>query len=515
MTGPESITRFLMMLKLLLVLAAGLSACTPARPDTGILVIAVEGLKSEDLSCIEGQGSDLRGFNFLCQNFVNIQGVVANSSSNAANFATLLTGMPPAKHGLRINDQVLATEHLLLSERLVARGWRTSFFTGGAPLLRRTRLDQGFETFDESIPQSPKIPFRNFEATIQPFLNWVKESNGFRHLAFMSASEPLYPEFTSVSDKGETRPRSLEGQIDELDESIFHFFEETQKTNLWKKWWIVVVGLPGRSEALNRRPIALQINPTAMLMPLYLHPPESVAIAETRLSGVWSFTELGEFLQEIADDVDAPSPRTPEEQGKFFVQKWRDRAASYAAAEGCVLTEDRSVACRTAYFDETAWITWEAPLRLDAPGRKELLMKIQTNPEIAKPETPINPSFAKVDLDANLVCLAEFAKDTPNTAFVRLCPSKAIQSLRSLYQARMTSLARPETLRDQKLRFFHEWSQLASAHQLFLKYDPTRWYNQLASRPSAEFLTIQKILERPELRDLQKEAMRSLPSYGP
>lgn len=507
------ISRFLTTLKLLLLsLGLGICAgCTPARQDTGILVIAVEGLKSEDLSCVAGEESDLRGFNFLCQNFVHVQGLIANSTSNASNLATLLTGAPPARHGLRHNDQSLAAAQVSLAEKLVPRGWRTSFFTGGAPLLRRTRLDQGFEIFDESNPSSPRLPYRSLELTVRPFFNWLKETEGARHLAFITTGDLLYPEFPSISDKGESRPRSLEGEVEELDETLFHFFEEAQRGGLWKKWWIVVVGLPGRGEVLNRRPVGLQINPTAMLVPLYLRPPATVQMPDNRVSGVWSFAELGEFLREIADDIDAGAARTPAERGQFFLQKWRDREAGFATAEGCVPREDGESFCRTAYFDGTTWLAWEAPLRLDAPGRKELVAKVQNALGPPKPEAAAVPPAPARPLEPLTACLEEFAKEMPASAFIRACPAHAVQSLRGLSEARRTSAARPEALRDQKLGFIHEFTLLAAAHHLFVKNEPTRWYAELSPAPSREFLTLQKILERPELRDLQREALRALP----
>lgn len=511
MTGLASISRFIVTLKLLLLLAVGLSACTATTHDAGILVITVEGLKSDDLSCVAGEASDLRGFNFLCQNFVHVQGLIANSTSNAANVATLLTGAMPARHGLRHNDQSLAAAQVSLAEKLVARGWRTSFFTGGAPLLRRTRLDQGFEIFDESNSTSPRVPYRSLELSTAPFLSWLKETENARHLAFISASDLMYPEFPSISDKGELRPRSLEGATEELDETLFHFLEETQRNAVWKKWWIVVVGLPGRGELMNRRPLGLQINPTAMLMPLYIHPPATVQMPEARVSGVWSFAELGEFLREVADDIDTGDRRSPTERGLYFAQKWRDREAGFATAEGCFLNENVEPVCRTAFFDSRTWIAWESPLRLDAPGRKELVTKVQETLNPLKPEPPPTPMLAKVSLEPFAACMDEFSNNVPAGAFARACPAHTVQTLRVLNEARQSSVARPEAVRDQKLGFIHEFTLLASAHHLYQKNAPTRLFGALNPAPTQEFVTLQKILERPELRDLQREAIRALP----
>lgn len=492
---------FAIMLKLLLVL----TGCGSSHLEPGILIIAVDGLKAEDVQCASNTENEFRGFNFLCQNFIRVQGLVVNSTSSAANMASLLTGLPPERHGLQQNSQFISAEQVLLPEKLTRRGWRTSFFSGGAPLARRTQLNQGFETFDESIPNSPRWVHRSFEQSIAPFMSWLQESGG-RHFSVISVSDLMNAETATISDKGETRPRSLEGQIEEFDESFFHFIDDLRRQNLWNNGWVIVVGLSGRPDLLDKTPTALQIHPGRFLVPLFIRPPAHVTIGDTgperTMQGVWSLTQLSDFLEDIANEIDTPASR----QNPTPMQMLKDREASLVKVEAC-----SGKICRNAFSDQKAWLVWESPLNLDLPGRKDLLEKIKKTSDV-----PSAPPRLKID-DSVLIktpkfaALADCLTTVDEDSNARLCTSKSVQALRAMSQLRQNLLARPESLREQKIRFLHDWSQLSSASQIYRKLQPTGLYLDLRNEPLNEYATLQTLLERPEFRDIQREALRAIP----
>jgi arylsulfatase A-like enzyme len=67
---------------------------------------------------------------------------------------TMLTGLPPAAHGIRSNSASRVPARAersfsLLSEEMAAAGRRCGAFVSAQPLSRRTGLDAGFEAFDD------------------------------------------------------------------------------------------------------------------------------------------------------------------------------------------------------------------------------------------------------------------------------------------------------------------------------------------------------------------------------
>ena len=69
--------------------------------------------------------------------------------------AVMLTGLPPAVIGVRVNAHGRlpppeGRDYPLLAERLRAAGWRTAAFVSAEPLLASYGLDQGFEHYDDA-----------------------------------------------------------------------------------------------------------------------------------------------------------------------------------------------------------------------------------------------------------------------------------------------------------------------------------------------------------------------------
>ena len=74
---------------------------------------------------------------------------------------TMLTGLPPAATGVRLNTYgrlAPAQERgfPLLAERLRAAGWRTAAFVSADALHHRYGLDQGFEVYDDAMPAAER-----------------------------------------------------------------------------------------------------------------------------------------------------------------------------------------------------------------------------------------------------------------------------------------------------------------------------------------------------------------------
>lgn len=75
----------------------------------------------------------------------------AASSSTQPTHASLLTGLHPWQHGVSRNGQVLAREHLTLTEIFKERGYRTGAVVASFPLHQSFGFDQGFERFDDDF----------------------------------------------------------------------------------------------------------------------------------------------------------------------------------------------------------------------------------------------------------------------------------------------------------------------------------------------------------------------------
>jgi hypothetical protein len=115
--------------------------------------------------------------------------------------ATMLTGLPPARHGVRGNaspglppraDRPFAT----LPERLADAGWRCAAFVSAAPVSRARGLAHGFEAYDdEGVERSrgPRYAERSGPDTVGRALSWLSRVGGARVFLWVHLFEPHEP----------------------------------------------------------------------------------------------------------------------------------------------------------------------------------------------------------------------------------------------------------------------------------------------------------------------------------
>src|SRR5262249_59356162 len=74
---------------------------------------------------------------------------------------TILTGLLPPQHGVRVNGGgSLAESHRTIARLLKDSGYQTAAFVGAFVLDRRFGLAQGFDTYDDQVPRDPNASER-------------------------------------------------------------------------------------------------------------------------------------------------------------------------------------------------------------------------------------------------------------------------------------------------------------------------------------------------------------------
>jgi Sulfatase len=160
------------------VLAAScLISCTPwkAAPQPSTLVIMIESLGFNSFSCGETTGtSEEVLFEGFCRESVRFTHAYAPSPMSQPTIASIMTGLYPIEHGVRHNGALsLSTQYQTVGEAAKAKGFRTSFFSGGPPIFRRSGFNQGFDLFDDNVPVNMKQIYRPASQVSQLFLNWL------------------------------------------------------------------------------------------------------------------------------------------------------------------------------------------------------------------------------------------------------------------------------------------------------------------------------------------------------
>jgi hypothetical protein len=130
----------------------------------------------------------------------------------------------------------------------LSRGYRTGFFSGGAPIWHKSGLGQGFEIFEDNVSVDLHRLYRPVLENFENFLNWVDEDGDVPFFSVVYLNDLLYPDVTTVNDLGEIRERALESQLREIGESLNFLVNGLKERGIWENTYVVLTGLSGRAD---------------------------------------------------------------------------------------------------------------------------------------------------------------------------------------------------------------------------------------------------------------------------
>ena len=170
----------------------------PRRPD--VVIVTIDRLRWEELGPWGGsvQAPALRAFRDAA---VSFDAVVSPGPGGAPAALSVMTGLPPSGHGVRMaDDGVLSPDAQTLADRLGAEGWETGAFLQTDQVSLFMQADRGFRAWDAPVPGFPSAhpgasQSRGSEDTIASGLHWLtrlpEAKPGF---AWVHLAEPAPPE---------------------------------------------------------------------------------------------------------------------------------------------------------------------------------------------------------------------------------------------------------------------------------------------------------------------------------
>ena len=290
-----------------------LTSCENKRPPS-LLVIAVDSLPFNISLCTKDDLEVRAGFRVLCEESIRFTHAMTPSPLSVPTLASLLTGQYPFQHGVHHNGAPgLSPRSHTFAEAAVRKGYRTAFFSGGAPVWRRTGLHQGFEHFDDLLSFSTGRLFRPMSESKELFKNWLLDDVGSDpFVSVWYAPDLNFTDTVTENISGELRSLSYDSQIEEMDETLEELIVFLKKENRWNDTLVVLVGLNGRElspregqiEPLNLHSENMQV--TLLVKPAQKPRDEALSWAIDRNV---SLTDLGRTLLEIFEpSLDPPAP---------------------------------------------------------------------------------------------------------------------------------------------------------------------------------------------------------------
>jgi len=170
--------------RVLLIAALGASACGDSgssgaratRPPRGILFVTIESLRADHVSGLGYGRATTPRLDELAAGATLYPQASSTTSWTLTSHASLFTGLYPGAHRVIEPRDRLVDGATTFAELLRDRGWQTAGLVSGPYLCRPFGLDQGFESWDDSlspdfdrIDEAPTNPA--VEAAILHFLD--------------------------------------------------------------------------------------------------------------------------------------------------------------------------------------------------------------------------------------------------------------------------------------------------------------------------------------------------------
>jgi arylsulfatase A-like enzyme len=151
------VSRFLPLLRIgvCLLVAAGCDRTTSPDNRPNVVLITLDTTRADRLSCYGYGESTSPNLDRLAERGVLFSRAIAQAAVTPVSHASILTGLNPYTHGLRVmhglTENRLRDSCVTLAEVLRDAGYRTGAFVSAFPVTERFGLQQGFEVFDASF----------------------------------------------------------------------------------------------------------------------------------------------------------------------------------------------------------------------------------------------------------------------------------------------------------------------------------------------------------------------------
>ncbi|MFZ2054205.1 MAG: sulfatase-like hydrolase/transferase [Candidatus Aminicenantales bacterium] len=218
-----------------------------------VILITLDTTRADHLACYGYPNVKTPHLDSLARRGVLFEQAATNSPLTLPAHCSIMTGMYPTYHGVRINgNTALNDEQTTIAEVLSAQGYRCGAFIGAFVLDGRWGLKQGFEYYDDKFDLK-KYKHLDLGAVQRPgnkvmdaALDWLDEQKNSPFFAWIHLYDPHTPYEPREPYLSEYRPRGLvglyDGEIAFMDEQIGRCLSWLEANGLDKSTVLVLVG---------------------------------------------------------------------------------------------------------------------------------------------------------------------------------------------------------------------------------------------------------------------------------
>ena len=132
----------------------------PPTQGPNILLITLDTTRADRLGCYGSSAGLTPNLDALALKGAVFERAIAQASVTPVSHASILTGLNPYSHGLRVmhgtSSNRLADAQVTLAEVLEEAGYQTAAFVSAFPVTERFGLHQGFDIFDDDFGEADR-----------------------------------------------------------------------------------------------------------------------------------------------------------------------------------------------------------------------------------------------------------------------------------------------------------------------------------------------------------------------
>jgi len=218
-----------------------------------VILITLDTLRADHLACYGYSDVRTPNLDSLARRGVLFEQAATNSPLTLPAHCSILTGMYPTYHGVRINgNTALNEEQTTIAEVLSAQDYQCGAFIGAFVLDGRWGLKQGFQHYDDhfDLKKYKHIDLgavqRPGNEVIDAALVWLEEQKSTPFFAWIHLYDPHTPYEPPEPYLSEYGPRGLaglyDGEIAFMDEQIGRCLSWLEDNGLDESTILILVG---------------------------------------------------------------------------------------------------------------------------------------------------------------------------------------------------------------------------------------------------------------------------------
>jgi choline-sulfatase len=260
-------------LKLLHRFAIVLGMTAAARAQTPVIVISIDTLRADHLSCYGYRKIHTPNIDSFAENGTIFTAVDSQIPLTLPSHTALFTSLYPFSTRIEENAERVPPSAVTLASVLRARGYKTAAFIGSSMLEQRLGLDQGFDVYDSPFqaasPSEPENPYqvrvrRDGALVIRSAGQWLAANREQPVFAFVHLFDLHTP----------YRLSSYDAELAYADQLLGRFKQALIRDQLWDKALVILLADHGEGlEEHGESTHGYFIYESTLHVPLILHWP--------------------------------------------------------------------------------------------------------------------------------------------------------------------------------------------------------------------------------------------------